>query len=55
MSSAVAVQTKGFGYVVVGVEVGLDRGDQVWHGVEDSPKEGFVDQLAEPAHDQVQP
>jgi len=33
MSSAVAVHTKGLGFLVVGGEVVLDLGDEVGHGV----------------------
>ena len=39
----------------MGVEVVLDRGDQVGDAVEDAAAERLVGELAEPALDQVQP
>lgn len=46
---------QGSGVVVVSGEVVLDRGDQVWHGVEHAAAQGFVGEHSEPAFDQVQP
>ena len=44
---------EGFGFVVVGGEVVLDRGDEVRYGVEYSAPQGLIGQLAEPTLDQV--
>lgn len=38
-----------FRFVVAGGRVRLDRGDQVWHGIETAAAEGFVGQLPEPS------
>jgi hypothetical protein len=43
------------GVAVVGVEVVLDRGDQVGDRVKDAAADGFVGELAEEAFDEVQP
>ena len=55
IDSVVAVQTSGSGALVVGLEVLLDRGDQVGDAVEDAAADRLVGQLAEPALDEVQP
>ena len=39
----------------MGVDVFLDRGDEVGHGVEDAAPQRFVGQFPEPAFDQVEP
>jgi hypothetical protein len=39
----------------VGVDVFLDRGDEVGHGVEDAAPQRFVGQFPEPAFDEVEP
>ena len=45
----------GFGVVVVGVDVFLDRGDELGHRAEHAAPQRFVGQFPEPAFDQVEP
>jgi hypothetical protein len=37
----------GFGVVIAGFEVGLDRGDELGHGLEDAATDGLVGDVAE--------
>jgi hypothetical protein len=45
----------GSGVVVVGVDVFLDGGEEVGHGVEDPAPQCFVGQITKPAFDEVEP
>jgi hypothetical protein len=45
MEAAVAVHTKGFGVVVVGLQVALDGGDQIGNGTKHGAAERLVGEL----------